>query len=61
MTMAFWQLCLLKPQCVDGVNLTAACVNIVVIMTVAAVCLGQDALDEEILNLDGTLNVSFSG
>lgn len=38
----------------DGVDLTDSCVKIVVIMTVAAVCRGQDALDEEILHLSGT-------
>lgn len=58
-------LCLQSSVCccflVDGVNLTDSCVNIVVIMTVAAVCPGQDTLDEEILNLNGTLNVSFPG
>lgn len=38
----------------DVVNLTDSCVKTVVIMTVAAVCRVQDALDEEILHLSGT-------
>lgn len=53
--MAFWEL--LKPvallfgRCCQSDRL---CVKTVVIMTVAAVCRVQDALDEEILHLSGT-------